>query len=138
MDAHLEGGTVEFHEVTPDRLTAYEQALPLTLDGSWLAGRFVLHRDDDVWVLSIEANRDVREETGGNVKMSKCQNVETFTLDALCSDGVQMGLNRLDEFLSVDGLGGVVVAAGLDAFLPVADHRMSGQCDDQSGVVFAA
>ena len=47
----IDAGTVEFHEITPDRLT-------MTLYGSRLVGRCVLGRGDDEWVLSIEANRD--------------------------------------------------------------------------------
>ncbi len=64
----IDAGTVEFHEVTPDRITACKQAVPVgkptlsvTLDGSRLAGRFVLGRDGDEWVLSIETNRDGRK-----------------------------------------------------------------------------
>ncbi len=67
----IDAGTVGFQEVAPDRLTACKQTLSVTLDGSRLAGRFVLRREDNEWILSIEANRDVREELGGNVKTSK-------------------------------------------------------------------
>ena len=48
----------------------------MTLDGSRLAGRFVLRRGDDEWVLSIEASRDGREETGENVETSKRRNLQ--------------------------------------------------------------
>lgn len=58
----IDAGTVEFHEIAPDRLTACKRALPVTLGGSRLAGRFVLRPggDGDEWVLSIEASRDGR------------------------------------------------------------------------------
>ena len=65
----IDAGTVEFHEITPDRLM-------MTLIGSRLAGRFVLRRGDDEWVLSIEAIRDGREETGENVETSKRRNLQ--------------------------------------------------------------
>ena len=54
---------------------------------------------------------------------------------ALGVGGPEMCLDRLDQLLlAVDGLGGIVVAADLDALLAVALHGVGGQRDDRSDI----
>ncbi len=50
-----------------------------------------------------------------------------LTMSAKTGDG-------LDELLAVDGLGGIVVATGVETLLSVTGHRVSGQGDDRTGV----
>ena len=52
--------------------------------------------------------------------------------------GLEVGFDGFDEFLSIDWFGGVVVASGVDAFVPVGGHRVGGEGDDGGGVALAS